>query len=277
MSGLPTGQEPIGDENISNDNANSIIDGSDNNKQDDKVILPSDNVDIDNLKNAIKENLGYPDFVIEKLSDSEIIEISKGINTNNTKEPTDEDNTPNNNSNENNQDDKQDDNTENINNLWEQVNKEALENGFLISEELYDKLNAMGIPDEVIDNYIEGLETKAKYNEVINKETISKIAGEDAEDFIKWVQDKEGIDVENALKMLSPEEVSLYAKSYYLDYMLEAKNNNNTNQRIIGNTNIGSNFYASKEDYLLDVMDSRYGVDAKYTKAVDEKFRNSNF
>ena len=246
-------QVAIEQENLGN---NDNVVGSEQVPQEPETLLPSDrqNINID----EIKANIGLPDYIVSKMSEDEIIKYN---NEHQQQEPTE--------SQQEQQEVEEHTEQEDSGSLWQEVEAQVQADGG-ISEEVYDKLNKLGVPDEVIDNYIDGMKAK---QDMVQKEITSYVGGEEKlASIIDFATAKYGEEfVENASNMPT-DQLKLLLSGIKAEM---GSDENVSFNRLSGNSNVSSSQYQSQQDYLLDVKDSRYGRDEKYTKMVDDKFKRS--
>ena len=143
-----------------------------------------------------------------------------------------------------------------------------------VTSEMYDKLEEMGIPSDVVDNYVDGIHSK----QVAFTNSVYEIAGgqEQFAEIKAWAEDGNISDAElDALKNMSYEAIIGSYKGIKARYDL-AKGINGV--RITGSTNTNSGSgYLNQADYMKDVADRRYGQNRVYTESVDAKFSKSSF
>ena len=143
-----------------------------------------------------------------------------------------------------------------------------------VTSEMYDKLEEMGIPSDVVDNYVDGIHSK----QVAFTNSVYEIAGgqEQFAEIKAWAEDGNISDAElDALKNMSYEAIIGSYKGIKARYDL-AKGTNGV--RITGSTNTNSGAgYLNQADYMKDVADRRYGQNRVYTESVDAKFSKSSF
>lgn len=155
--------------------------------------------------------------------------------------------------------------------LWTDLTKTFEETGTITNEQ-YDALNKAGIPDEVIDNYIDGVQSKqAQFTQ-----DIFNIAGGEEQYYTikEWAEQNIPSEQIEAISKMDKNGMIMAMKGIKAEY--DAANPVDTSKRILGDTRTtGYGSYASQTEYILDVQDKRYGSDKKYTHAVDEKFKNS--
>lgn len=158
--------------------------------------------------------------------------------------------------------------------LWKTLETQFNTNG-KISSEQYDKLEKMGIPSEIVDNYLDGLQGKR----VSFTNSVYEIAGgQDGYAKIKeWAEDGNISQAEIDVMQKMPYDtiLSMYkgVKARY-----DLANKQDSGRRIAGNTTTSSGSgYKSQSEYMSDVADKRYGQNRAYSEAVDKKFANSKF
>lgn len=274
--------------------AQKIIDKINGKENPDDVKLPSDENNngeklfadkyktVDDLKKGIGE-LGstLPDYVINGMSEDALeqhyVELRKEFSSKSKKEDgknrkyTDKK-------------DEEDGSDENENadevkekdpQLWNQLETQFNESGS-ITDDMYDKLEEMGIPSNVVDKYLDGL--NAERVAFTNK--VYEIAGGEAEyNQIKaWAEDGNISDAElKAIQNMSYDAILGAYQGIKARYDL-ATGKSGKPVRIVGDTNVSKvGSYASREEYMADISDKKYGVNRAYTQAVETKFRNSNF
>jgi hypothetical protein len=137
----------------------------------------------------------------------------------------------------------------------------------------YEALEKMNIPAEVIDGYLDSIASKQQ--EFTNK--VYAIAG-GQEQFMamkQWAEDggipREQIDAISAMTDYNMMLIALEG--------VKAKYSASNKQpvRILGGDTSNSSGYKSRDEYIKDVSDRRYGVNRAYTEAVEKKFGASKF
>lgn len=232
---------------------------------------------VDDLRKGIDEiGSDLPEYVLEGMSDEALVkhyeELQKNFHENNENKEgrkhadkkTDEEDPDN-------PDDKGGKPEGVSEELWTELGDHFEKNGN-ITEEHYNQLNKAGIPDEVIDRYIDSIQNE----QVKFTESIYDIAGgqEQYETIKSWVEENYPADEIEAVSRMDKKGMLLAMKGMKADY--DAANPVDTSKRIMGNPfNTSTGSYGSQADYIIDVSDKRYGVDKRYTKAVDDKFANS--
>ena len=157
--------------------------------------------------------------------------------------------------------------------LWTDLSKEFEETGSITSE-MYDNLEKAGIPSEVVDNYIDGLNSKQV---AFTNDVLEIAGGQEQYDVIKeWAEDG---NVDGAL--LEAMQTMSYSQILPIYKGIKAQfdaQNKEPAKRIVGDTNgkTGKG-YTSQEAYMKDVADKRYGQNRAYTESVDKKFELSKF
>lgn len=154
--------------------------------------------------------------------------------------------------------------------LWNELGQTFAEKGG-ITDEQYDKLAELGIPEAIVDNYLDGLNAKA--NEV-RREIYEVTGGEEKAKEIKAWAD-ENIDEEyiNYVNGLSGKSLINAIKGIKAQYDLAT----NQTKRVVGRSNSSksSGSYKSMDEYMKDVSDKRYNTDETFRRAVDKKLANS--
>lgn len=164
--------------------------------------------------------------------------------------------------------------------LWSGLEAQYAETGS-ITDEQRAELNKSGIPDKMIDGYIDGLKAQAKADKIELEQFTAKVydiaGGEEEYNTIKaWAEETYSQEELDAIATGSYEEILFKMKGIKADYI--AKNGGITADRLRGGTGSKSGEqYKSQADYLVDRMDPRYKRDAKYKHKVDSKFANSAF
>ena len=157
--------------------------------------------------------------------------------------------------------------------LWTDLSKEFEATGSITSE-MYDNLEKAGIPSEVVDNYIDGLNSKQV---AFTNDVLEIAGGQEQYDVIKeWAEDG---NVDGAL--LEAMQTMSYSQILPIYKGIKAQfdaQNKEPAKRIVGDTNgkTGKG-YTSQEAYMKDVADKRYGQNRAYTESVDKKFELSKF
>lgn len=243
--------------------------GSEDNGSEDKVYAGKYK-SIDALKDGVKNiNPDVPDYILNGLTDEALeqyyIDQQKNFSSpdksrKHGKEEAEEE--------------EEEAKPQEVGSLWEDLEREYRENSE-ISDETYDKMNAAGIPDNIIDKFADNLQKEQV--EFTNK--VLEISGGE-ENFNTM---KEWAEAGN----ISPAELDAISALPY-DAMLGALEgikaryekavgaNTDTTVRLTGSQNANSSSYRNQSEYILDVSDRRYGSDKKYTAAVDSKFANSS-
>lgn len=154
--------------------------------------------------------------------------------------------------------------------LWTELNEYYDVNGN-ITDEMYDKLNAAGIPDEVVDKYMDALDNDVK---TFQNDIYEIAGGEEQYSVIKsWAEENIPADQLETIGKMDKQGMLLAMEGIKAKYDVA---NPDAPTRILGDTKIkGKGAYGDQAEYILDVQDARYGKDKKYTHAVNEKFKNS--
>lgn len=161
-----------------------------------------------------------------------------------------------------------------VGSLWENLEKEYRENSE-ISDETYDKMNAAGIPDNIIDKFADNLQKEQV--EFTNK-VLEISGGEDNFNVMKdWAEAGNISPAElDAISALPYDAMIGALEGIKARYEKAVGSNVDTTVRLTGSQNANSSSYRNQSEYILDVSDKRYGSDKKYTAAVDSKFSNSS-
>jgi len=144
-----------------------------------------------------------------------------------------------------------------------------------VSNEIYNKLNKAGIPDDVVDRYAERLEAE----QIQFSRKVIDIAGGEQRFFeIKdWAEANIPQRELDAISKL-PYDTMIIAMQGIQSRYEQATGRTKQPTRLEGRTGfVHSTSYKSQGDYLADVSDKRYGNDKRYTDAVEKKFNNSKF
>lgn len=257
------------DDNSNVDLPSDKDEGSKDNGSEDKVYAGKYK-SLDALKNGVKNiDPDVPDYILDGLTDEALeqyyIDQQKNFSSpdksrKHGKEEVEEE--------------EEEAKPQEVGSLWEDLEREYRDNSE-ISDETYDKMNAAGIPDNIVDKFADNLQKEQV--EFTNK--VLDISG--------------GIDNFNTMKEwaeagnIAPAELDAIGELPY-DAMLGALEgikaryekavgaNTDTTVRLTGSQNANSSSYRNQSEYILDVSDRRYGSDKKYTAAVDSKFANSS-
>jgi len=154
--------------------------------------------------------------------------------------------------------------------LWTELNEYYGENGN-ITGDMYDKLNKVGIPDAVIDKYMDALQGDAV---AFTNDIYAIAGGEDNYNTIKsWADNNIPAEQLDAIGKMDKQGMLLAMEGIKAKY---AAANPDAPTRILGDTKVTTaGAYTDQASYILDIGDKRYGLDKKYTHAVDTKFKNS--
>lgn len=258
-----------------------IRDGVNNPVSTDDVNLPSDNLDdkkyaevyesIDELKKGI-QNLGstLPDYVLNGMNDEALeqyyIDLRKDFSSKPKEEPIKEEPkaeepTP----------EKVEDTKKTIGEeLWAELDAEFTKNGGL-SDEYYNKLNDLGVPNTIVDGYLDGLRAKA----VTFTNNIYELAGgeEQYNDIKAWAEDNYTQAELDMVAAGTQAEILFKMKAVKADY----DSKNGSQRRIVGSSVQTKDGYADQNQYIMDVMSPEYRKNAKYKAKVDAKFQASSF
>lgn len=164
------------------------------------------------------------------------------------------------------------------NELWTELTEQFNTSGNITSEQ-YDMLNKSGIPDSVIDNYLEGIEAKANAEQQQFTARVYDIAGgEEQYSVIKqWAEDG-GVAPERLAEISSMKDykditLAMYEIKHKYDSSVGSNSGKTIRANKQGNSSSG---YSSQSDYIADVNDSRYKTDARFREAVKAKLSKSN-
>jgi hypothetical protein len=161
---------------------------------------------------------------------------------------------------------------------FDKYTNQIVENGTL-NEESYKELSDLGLPKEIVDNYIKGQITLAQTNiNEYNTNLTSNIGGEDNYNkMLEWAGNnlnEQEINTFNKILDSGDLETTKFAiDGLYNRFQLNNQNSNQP-QIITGNNtnNINNNQgYKSKMEYVKDINDKRYNFDKGYTENVRNK------
>lgn len=157
--------------------------------------------------------------------------------------------------------------------LWTDLAKTFAEKGGLEDKD-YDALAKLGIPNTVVDDYIDGIKVKAQ---VFTDKVYGLAGGEEQYNEIKaWAEENYSQEKLDMIASGSHEEILMKMQAVKVEY--DAKVGSSTKDRVTGDSPRGnSNGYVSQADYLRDVMSPEYRRNSKYKAKVDAKFANSSF
>ena len=156
--------------------------------------------------------------------------------------------------------------------LWTELDSTFTKTGS-ITDEQYDKLNAAGIPDVMIDRYLDSV--KAEQNAFTEK--VYELSG-GAEEFAsikEWAEDHQPDVVKMLNGMTDYNQILAVMKGVKVDY--DASNSKSKPSILRGKPSSSkSGGYASESDYLADVNDIRYKKDSRFRDKVKAKLSKSN-
>jgi len=160
--------------------------------------------------------------------------------------------------------------------LWSELETSFNDTG-AITTEMYDSLEKAGIPNAIVDNYLDGLNTQ----KISFTNSVMEIAGgqEQYDDIKAWAEDGNVDDalLESMQTMNYAQIIPIY-KGIKAQYDASVGQSSNIGKRITGSQNISHGAgYASQTDYLADVADKRYGQNRAYTEKVQDKLKASKF
>ena len=146
-----------------------------------------------------------------------------------------------------------------------------------LSQESYDKLAKAGIPQDMVDNYIEGQLAKV---EVVKGQAHAITEGADGyKAMIEWATTNSKPDEIKAYNMAvnsaNTNIRELAIKDMWSKY---GKDTGNTGNLITGKENgkIGSGVYESRSQMMADMANPKYKEDPAFRKSVETKLANSN-
>lgn len=156
--------------------------------------------------------------------------------------------------------------------LWSELDVEFNTNG-TITDEQYNQLNKAGIPDAVIDKYLDGLNAET---EKFTQDVYAVAGGKEQYEEIKaWAEENFTQKELNAVASGSHTDMLLKMKGIKADYMSQT---NNGQDRFRGSQGGSSNGgYRSQQDYIMDRMSPDYKKSAKFRAKVESKFKASSF
>lgn len=156
--------------------------------------------------------------------------------------------------------------------LWDELGNTFNTTGRITGEQ-YDKLEALGIPSAIVDNYLDGLHAKA----VEARNSIIAIAGNEEQFQVikKWAEDNLDPEYINSIGNMPYNQMVNAIKGIKAQY--DVANGNNGIRRVEGDTRTASvGSYKSMQEYLADVKDKRYGKDKLFTEKVEAKLSRSS-
>ena len=263
-------EEQTGDVNLPSDNATEDT----NEKETSETSkLAGKYNSIEDLRNGVKNiNPDVPDYILNGLNDEALeqyyLDQQKDLSSNGRKHS--ENKTKDNLDDDENVQEKKD--ASSPEELWKELDEGFREDG-IISEELYEKMNKAGIPDSVIDKYADALQKEQV--EIANK-IVDLAGGQENFDAMKeWAEDGNISEAELDAISALPYDALLGALEGIKVRYEKANPVVNEAVRLTGGQTTTSGSYRNQSEYIMDVSDSRYGSDKRYTKLVDDKFQNS--
>ena len=259
-----------------------IRDGINTPKDDgEKVELPSDEIEeedktyakvfksVGELKKGI-DNLGstLPDYVLDGMTDEALERHYSELRSD-----YDSEDKVNERKHAEKKDEAEDKPSEDISDkLWSELDVEFNTNG-TITDEQYNQLNKAGIPDAVIDKYLDGLNAET---EKFTQDVYAVAGGKEQYEEIKaWAEENFTQKELNAVASGSHTDMLLKMKGIKADYMSQT---NNGQDRFRGSQGGSSNGgYGSQQDYIMDRMSPDYKKSAKFRAKVESKFKASSF
>jgi hypothetical protein len=158
--------------------------------------------------------------------------------------------------------------------VWVDLSQSFDDKGGL-SEEQYAKLESYGIPNVIVDGYLDGL--VAKQNELV-QERYAVAGGEEEYNTIKaWAEDG-NIDASYLASMATMPVAQLKGAMQGVKAQYDIANGSKPN-RLLGNksNNASTGSYSSQDAYIKDVNDRRYATDEAFRNKVDLKLSKSKF
>ena len=161
--------------------------------------------------------------------------------------------------------------------LWTDLESSFNENGG-ITEEQYAELNKLGIPDNIIDGYIDGIKAKIQVGDIEQQKFTDSVYAladgkENYEEIKAWAEDN-----------YSQKEIDMIASGSYDEILMkfEAVKNrydreNGKVDRVKGNMHKGIAGYNNQQEYITDRMSMEYKKNPSYKLKVDTKFKASSF
>ena len=158
--------------------------------------------------------------------------------------------------------------------LWSDLETYYNQNGN-ITDDMYDQLNKVGIPDAVIDRYMDGIRAE---QEVFTAKIYDIAGGQESYNEIKaWAEENIPASQIEAIGNMSRDGMLIAMEGIKAKYDLAhggIANKGDGKLRGSTHTRRGEG-YNNQAEYILDIGDPRYGKDPKYTHAVNVKFENS--
>ena len=154
--------------------------------------------------------------------------------------------------------------------LWAELETTFAEKGAITSEQ-YEALNKVGIPDAVVDKYIDGL--KSTQDAFTNK-VYDMAGGEENYNEIKaWAESNYSQAELDAIASGTPDEIFFKLKGVKADFDSQVGSD-----RVRGKTGKSTgDSYRSQDEYILDRTSPEYKKDRRFKAKVDAKFANSHF
>lgn len=162
--------------------------------------------------------------------------------------------------------------------LWSELNEQFTTNGNITAEQ-YDLLNKAGIPDTVIDSYLDGIQAKTIAEQQQFTSKVYEIAGgeEQYSEIKAWAEDG-GIPQDRLAEISAMKDYrDITLAMYEIKSKYDSSVGSSSNQTIRANKQSrGSSGYSSQSDYLADVNDMKYKTDARFRDAVKAKLSRSS-
>lgn len=144
-----------------------------------------------------------------------------------------------------------------------------------LTEEDYEGLKSMGLPKDLVDNYIKGIEAQSQ---MIESQLLQEVGGKEA-----WSEVGEW-----ARSNLNEEEINFYNSLITQGDMAQAKiamrdlktkyeqANGIQGKKLVGNTpNIAGDIYGSQAQVIEDMKNPKYKSDPAFQKTVADKLARS--
>lgn len=158
--------------------------------------------------------------------------------------------------------------------LWSELDATFTKGGSITSEQ-YDKLNAVGIPDAMIDRYLDSLKSEQVR---FTQDIYDMAGGQEQYSTIKEWAEEGGIpeaELEAVSRLTDYTQIKLAMAGVKARYdMANVSSQGNT---LRGNTGgVRSSGYKSQQDYMSDVSDPRYRTDERFRDKVKSKLERSS-
>jgi len=156
--------------------------------------------------------------------------------------------------------------------MWSGLEAEFNTNG-TITDEQYNELNKMGIPDSVVDKYIDGLKGD---QDTFTQNVYDIAGGQDEYETIKaWAESNYDQKQLDAIVTGTHSEMLLKMKGIKADYL--ENNSVGSSNRVRGNGSSKEAGYADQAEYIMDRTSKEYRSNPKFKAKVDRLFKASHF